>query len=49
MVTSPNISKSQYLKGLQCPLALWYYRYRKDLKPEIDTQTQARFDAGNEI
>ncbi|MCH8976427.1 MAG: DUF2779 domain-containing protein [Proteobacteria bacterium] len=49
MVTSPNISKSQYLKGLQCPLALWYYRYRKDLKPEIDDQTQARFDAGNEI
>ncbi|MFB3090462.1 MAG: DUF2779 domain-containing protein [Gammaproteobacteria bacterium] len=49
MVTSPSISKSQYLKGLQCPLALWYYRYRKDLKPEIDTQTQARFDAGNEI
>jgi len=49
MTVPPKISKSQYIKGLQCPLALWYYRYRKDLKPEIDAQTQARFDMGNEI
>lgn len=44
-----TISKSQYVKGLQCPKALWLYRHRKDLAPEIDAQTQARFDAGNEI
>ena len=25
------------------------YRHRKDLAPEIDSQTQARFDAGNKI
>ena len=49
MTTKPNLSKSQYIKGLQCPKALWFYRYRKDLKPEIDPATQARFDAGTEI
>lgn len=45
----PTISKSQYIKGLQCPKALWFYRFRKDLKPEIDAKTQTRFDTGNEI
>lgn len=46
---NPKLSKSQYIKGLQCPKALWFYRFRKDLKPEIDAETQARFDTGNEI
>ena len=45
----PSLSKSQYVKGLQCSKALWFYRNRKDLKPKIDSLTQARFDAGNEI
>ncbi len=45
----PTLSKSQYLKGLQCPKALWFYRHRKDLQPPIDSATQARFDAGNQI
>jgi hypothetical protein len=45
----PSLSKSQYVKGLQCSKALWFYRNRKDLKPKIDSSTQARFDAGNEI
>ncbi len=44
-----TISKSQYLKGLQCPKALWLYRNRKDLAPEIAPETQARFDTGHEI
>lgn len=30
-----RISKSQYLKGIQCPKALWLYRNRPDLRPEI--------------
>lgn len=45
----PTISKSQYIKGLQCPLALWFFRNRKDLRPEIDSATQMRFDAGHEV
>jgi uncharacterized protein DUF2779 len=49
MTVEPKISKTQFIKGLQCPKALWYYIKRKDLKPEIDLSTQARFDAGKEI
>jgi len=30
-----RISKSQYLKGLQCPKALWLYRHRPDVTPPI--------------
>ena len=45
---TPTISKSQFLKGMQCQKRLWYYRNRKDLNPEIDLNTQAKFDMGNE-
>lgn len=48
-MTQPSISKSQYLKGLQCPKALWLYRNRKDLKPDIAADQQALFDAGETI
>jgi len=44
-----RISKTQYVKGVQCPKALWYYRHRKDLKPEIDELKQNDFDTGNEV
>lgn len=46
---TPQLSKSQYLKGLQCPKALWYYRHRPDLAPEISPGQQALFDAGHEV
>ena len=48
-MTQATISKSQYVKGLQCPKALWFYRHRKDLRPPIDASLQARFDSGNEV
>jgi len=44
-----RISKSQYVKGLQCPKALWFYRHRPDLAPEISESKQALFDVGNEV
>jgi hypothetical protein len=44
-----TISKSQYLKGLQCPKALWLYRNRKDLAPEISEGRQFIFDTGHEV
>ena len=44
-----RISKSQYIKGIQCPKALWYYRNRRDLKPEISEVRQHLFDTGHEI
>jgi len=48
-MTKHTISKSQYVKGLQCPKALWLYRHRKDLAPEITPDKQALFDTGHEI
>jgi hypothetical protein len=44
-----RISKSQYLKGVQCPKALWLYRHRPDLKPEITESQQFMFDNGHEV
>lgn len=44
-----RISKSQYLRGIQCPKALWLYRNRPDLYPEISESQQHLFDTGHEI
>ncbi len=44
-----QISKSQYLKGKQCSLNLWYALYRKAMKPEIDPVREAIFNAGREV
>jgi hypothetical protein len=44
-----TISKSQYLKGLQCPKALWLYRNRKDLAQEVSEGRQFIFDTGHEV
>ena len=44
-----RLSKSQYLKGLQCPKALWLYRHRPDLVPPISEQKQWLFDSGHEV
>ena len=49
MRNDPIISKSQYLKGLQCPKALWIYRHRPDLKPEVSPVLQHLFDSGHEV
>ena len=45
----PRISKSQYLKGIQCPKALWLCRHRPELTPEIPESKQFLFDTGHEI
>jgi len=44
-----NLSKSQYIRGLQCPKSLWLYQHRRELMSEPDAQTQNRFDTGNEV
>ena len=43
------LTKSGFLKYLQCPKALWLYKNRKDLLPEVDENKQAIFDAGYEV
>lgn len=43
------LSKSKYLIGLQCPLHLWTTFHEKEKLPEIDAQTQQRFDIGHDL
>lgn len=45
-----RISKSQYLRGIQCPKALWYYRHKKELIPEEEPDNMNNlFNAGHEV
>jgi hypothetical protein len=44
-----RLSKSQYLRGLQCPKALWLHRPRPDLAPPITEKKQWLFDSGHEV
>jgi hypothetical protein len=44
-----SLSKSSYIKGLQCSKALWFSNFRKDLKPLVDEKAQSLFDTGNEV
>jgi len=44
-----NLSKSDYIKGLQCPKALWFSKNQRDLKLPLDEQTKSKFESGNEI
>ncbi|MFT5740873.1 MAG: hypothetical protein ACI822_002206, partial [Gammaproteobacteria bacterium] len=44
-----NISKSQYLKGLQCPKALWLFKNRKDLAAEPDQRRLNLFETGRRV
>ncbi len=41
LTTAKSLSKSSYIKGLQCPKALWFSKYRKDLKLPIDEKAQS--------
>lgn len=43
------LSKSNFLDGLLCPKRLWLSKNRKDLIPDFDEATVARFDAGEKI
>lgn len=44
-----NISKSQYVKGLQCHKALWLLKNKPELKAEVSESLQAVFDSGTEV
>lgn len=43
------ISKSQYLKGIRCPKALWLYKNRSDLSPEVSESKKNVFNTGHEV
>lgn len=43
------LSKSQYLRGVQCEKSLWLYKYKRELQEKpLDSQI-ARFKSGNEV
>ena len=43
------ISKSTYIRGLQCHKSLYLNKYHKELKDEITDQQRAIFSRGNEV
>lgn len=49
MTMNHTLSKSTFLKGLQCHKALWLNRYRPDLRDEISADQQAVFDRGHDV
>ena len=49
MSSSPYISKSKFLWGLQCPKLLWHAYNAKELIPQPDAATQAIFEQGHDV
>lgn len=43
------LSKSTFLKGCQCPKALWLYKNQPELRGEISSGQQAIFARGTEV
>lgn len=44
-----RLSKSQYMRGLQCPKSLWIYRHKRELVPAPGPELQHIFDQGHEV
>ena len=43
------LSKSTFLKGCQCPKALYLYKHQPQLRSKISEQQQAIFDRGTNV
>lgn len=43
------LSKSQFLRGLQCYKSLWLRKYKPDLIASPDESQQTTFDTGTEV
>jgi Domain of unknown function(DUF2779). len=43
------LSKSLYIRGLQCHKSLYLEKFHRDLKAETTAETQARFDTGHMV
>lgn len=43
------LSKSLFIRGHQCRKSLWLYRFRPELRDEIDEAQQERFRSGHEV
>lgn len=47
--SNPFLSKSRFIKGLQCHKALWLLTHRPELQDEVSASQQAVFDAGTDV
>jgi len=41
------LSKSQYVRGLQCHKSLWLYKNKPELRQKQDAQQESLFETGN--
>lgn len=48
LAASTFLSKSLFIRGLQCHKALFLEKFHRHLKPPVTAQAQARFDTGNQ-
>jgi len=48
-MASTSLSKSQFIRGLQCHKSLWLYKNRPDLREEPDASMQALFNEGTRV
>lgn len=46
---TPFLSKSRFIKGMQCHKALWLQTHHPELKDDIGEDKQAVFDTGHEV
>jgi len=44
-----TLSKSQYIRGLQCHKSLWLYKYKPELRDTPDSQTESAFETGYQV
>jgi hypothetical protein len=48
-LATPYLSKSLYIKGLQCHKALWLHKNRPELKAKPSAAQQEAFDSGTDV
>ncbi len=48
-MSTPRLSKSRYISGLQCSKRLWYEANAFQQIPQFDAAAMARFDQGHEV
>jgi len=44
-----TLSKSQYIRGLQCHKSLWLYKHRSELRDKSDKNEAFLFSTGNQV
>ena len=44
-----TLSKSQYLRALQCHKSLWLYKHRPQLRRQPDAGEESHFDTGVQV